>query len=140
MTPASAESERPTGLSSVEVKRFLWKDCPPEWVELRRLVWEQETGLLPEDGLFNDNDHQGRGGFRSSSPSSAWCRIHSTRRSRPTYGRRTFSLPRLAPPNEKLRQAGHAIESSEAECLAIGRWRRQRLNSRDSDEPPGKPH
>jgi hypothetical protein len=41
------------------MRRCLGGDCPPELVDLRRLVWERETGLLPEEGLFNDNDRQG---------------------------------------------------------------------------------
>jgi hypothetical protein len=59
MTPTTTGVERSLGPSSIEIKRFLWKDCPPELVELRRLVWKEETGLLPEEGLFNDNDQQG---------------------------------------------------------------------------------
>jgi hypothetical protein len=59
MTSTATGLERPPGFSSIEVRRFLFNDCPPGLAELRRLVWDQETGLLPEAGLFNDNDHRG---------------------------------------------------------------------------------
>jgi hypothetical protein len=55
---AAARPRRP-GLSAIEVRRFPGADCPPELGELRRLVWDEETGLLPEEGLFGENDRHG---------------------------------------------------------------------------------
>src|SRR5262245_37462040 len=59
MTLTAVDSERSSSALCVEIRRFLGTDCPPELVELRRLVWEQETGLLAAEGLFNDNDRRG---------------------------------------------------------------------------------
>jgi hypothetical protein len=42
--------------SAIEIRRVAGTQCPPELIELRQHVWSQETGLLPEGGLFNDND------------------------------------------------------------------------------------
>src|SRR4051812_2377305 len=52
-TPGSAE------LASLGIRRYPGEDCPTELVELRRLVWEQEMGLLPEGGLLDANDRRG---------------------------------------------------------------------------------
>ncbi|WP_406694505.1 hypothetical protein V5E97_25870 [Singulisphaera sp. Ch08] len=47
------------GPTSIEIRRCLGLDWLPELIDLRRLVWEQETGLLSEEKLVDDNDRQG---------------------------------------------------------------------------------
>jgi hypothetical protein len=59
MTAALMSSRRPLDPASFAIRRCLGTEAPAELKDLRRAVWADEKGLLPEAQIFDENDRQG---------------------------------------------------------------------------------